>query len=57
MKQDSQTDDLWIVMKERMISTQKLDDINDFIFVRTCWHGVGKSKSMKVKVVGSFPET
>jgi len=40
-----------------MISSQKLDAINDFIFVWTCWHGVGKSKTMKVKVIGSVPES
>ena len=44
-------------MKQRIISTQKLEDLNDFIYVRTCWHGVGKSRTMKVKLIGPKPES
>lgn len=40
-------------MKNRMNTTQKLKDINDFIFVKTCWHGLGKANKIKVKVIGN----
>ena len=56
LKKDAQKDDLWIFMKTRINSTQKLKDINDFIFVKTWWHGLGKSAKIKVKVLGSKSE-
>ena len=56
IKKDAQKDDLWIFMRERINSTQKIKDINDFLFVRTWWHGLGKSSRIKVKLVGNKME-
>ena len=53
---NAQKDDLWIFMKKRINNIQKLKDINDFIFVKTCWHGKGKSNKIKVKVIGNTEE-
>jgi hypothetical protein len=53
LRKDAQKADLWLFMKERMNTTQSLKEINDFIFIKTCWHGLGKSKKIKVKVVGN----
>ena len=53
LKKDAQKDDLWIFMKERINSTQKIKDINDFLYVRTWWHGLGKSSRIKVKLIGN----
>ena len=43
-------------MKTRMNNTQKLKEVNDFIFVKTCWHGLGKSSKIKVKIIGNAEE-
>ena len=40
-------------MRERLVTTQKLKDINDFIFVKTWWHGLGKRSRIKVKLIGN----
>ncbi|CAI2366502.1 unnamed protein product [Moneuplotes crassus] len=53
LKKNAQKDDMWVLMKTCMNTTQKLKDINDFIFVKTCWHGLGKAKKIKVKVIGN----
>ncbi|CAI2367160.1 unnamed protein product [Moneuplotes crassus] len=53
MKKGAQKDDLWMLMKNCMNTTQNLRQVNDFVFVKTCWHGFGKSKSLKVKLIGN----
>ena len=53
LNKDAQKDDMWIFMRERLVTTQKLKDINDFIFVKTWWHGLGKRSRIKVKLIGN----
>lgn len=56
VKKDMTVEDLWILLKRPLVTTQPLSDCPDMVFAKSLWHGHNKEMKMKVLVLGNPDE-
>jgi len=56
VKKDMMYEDLWVLMKRPLVTTQSLQDIPELILCKAMWHNVGKECKLRVGIIGSVDE-
>jgi hypothetical protein len=56
VRKDMSVEDLWILLKRPLVTTQSLSECTDMAFVKSLWHGHNKEMKMKVLVLGNPDE-
>lgn len=56
VKKDMMVEDLWILLKRPIVTSQSLADVTDVCFAKSAWHGHNKQMKMKIGVIGNVDE-
>lgn len=52
VKKDLMIDDLWLLFKRPLVTSQNLTDIPDMVLAKSAWHHNTKQSKMKVTIIG-----
>lgn len=52
VKKDMMIDDLWILVKKPLVTSQNLSEIHDMVLAKSAWHHNSKQSKMRVQIIG-----